>query len=135
MALKMLILRSKKEKLEKDLAKLRAKDEEFQTREAELEAAIAEMDENTSEEDRTAVEDQVETLTKEKEENEEAKGNLEKEIEKIEGLERIRFMTSHPKDLSDELIAAMKDSKKICNQGTCGSHWFVYECNWFACNN
>ncbi|MDD3362982.1 MAG: tRNA (N6-isopentenyl adenosine(37)-C2)-methylthiotransferase MiaB [Hespellia sp.] len=36
------------------------------------------------------------------------------EIEKIEGLERIRFMTSHPKDLSDELIDVMKDSKKIC---------------------
>ncbi|MCI8454410.1 MAG: tRNA (N6-isopentenyl adenosine(37)-C2)-methylthiotransferase MiaB, partial [Lachnospiraceae bacterium] len=36
------------------------------------------------------------------------------EVEKIEGLERIRFMTSHPKDLSDELIAVMKQSKKIC---------------------
>ncbi len=35
-------------------------------------------------------------------------------IEKIEGLERIRFMTSHPKDLSDELIAVMAASKKIC---------------------
>ena len=39
---------------------------------------------------------------------------LLKEIEKIEGLERIRFMTSHPKDLSDESIEVMKDSKKIC---------------------
>ncbi len=36
------------------------------------------------------------------------------EIEKIEGLERIRFMTSHPKDLSDELIEVMKHFKKIC---------------------
>lgn len=36
------------------------------------------------------------------------------EIEKIEGLERIRFMTSHPKDLSDELIEVMGGSKKIC---------------------
>lgn len=36
------------------------------------------------------------------------------EVEKIEGLERIRFMTSHPKDLSDELIEVMKHSKKIC---------------------
>ncbi len=36
------------------------------------------------------------------------------EIEKIEGIERIRFMTSHPKDLSDELIEVMKHSKKIC---------------------
>ncbi len=39
---------------------------------------------------------------------------LLKEIEKIEGLERIRFMTSHPKDLSDELIEVMAASKKIC---------------------
>lgn len=39
---------------------------------------------------------------------------LLKEIEKIEGLKRIRFMTSHPKDLSDELIQVMKESKKIC---------------------
>lgn len=36
------------------------------------------------------------------------------EIEKIDGLQRIRFMTSHPKDLSDELIEVMKHSKKIC---------------------
>ncbi|MCI6019469.1 MAG: tRNA (N6-isopentenyl adenosine(37)-C2)-methylthiotransferase MiaB [Clostridiales bacterium] len=39
---------------------------------------------------------------------------LLKEIEKIEGLRRIRFMTSHPKDLSDELIEVMRTSKKIC---------------------
>ncbi len=40
--------------------------------------------------------------------------DLLREIEKIEGLERIRFMTSHPKDLSNSLIEVMKDSKKIC---------------------
>ena len=39
---------------------------------------------------------------------------LLQEVEKIEGLERIRFMTSHPKDLSDELIEVMKNSKKVC---------------------
>ncbi len=39
---------------------------------------------------------------------------LLQEIEKIEGLERIRFMTSHPKDLSDELIEVMAHSRKIC---------------------
>ena len=39
---------------------------------------------------------------------------LLQEIEKIEGLERIRFMTSHPKDLSDDLIEVMRTSKKIC---------------------
>lgn len=36
------------------------------------------------------------------------------EIEKIDGIKRIRFMTSHPKDLSDELIDVMGKSKKIC---------------------
>ena len=36
------------------------------------------------------------------------------EVEKIDGLSRIRFMTSHPKDLSDELIEVMGKSKKIC---------------------
>ena len=39
---------------------------------------------------------------------------LLRRVEAIEGLERIRFMTSHPKDLSDELIEVMKNSKKIC---------------------
>ena len=33
----------------------------------------------------------------------------------VEGIERIRFMTSHPKDLSHELIMAMKECKKVCN--------------------
>lgn len=39
---------------------------------------------------------------------------LIQEVEKIPKIERIRFMTSHPKDLSDELIQVMKHSKKIC---------------------
>lgn len=39
---------------------------------------------------------------------------LLQEVEKIEGLKRIRFMTSHPKDLSDELIQVMQHSRKIC---------------------
>lgn len=39
---------------------------------------------------------------------------LLEEIEKIEGLQRIRFMTPHPKDLSDELIDVMSRSTKIC---------------------
>ncbi len=39
---------------------------------------------------------------------------LLRRVEKIEGIRRIRFMTSHPKDLSDELIEVMKSSDKIC---------------------
>ena len=37
------------------------------------------------------------------------------QINDIEGLERIRFMTSHPKDLSDKLIQAYRDCKKLCH--------------------
>lgn len=46
------------------------------------------------------------------------KGNtfptLVKEINKIDGLERIRFMTSNPKDLSDELIDCYRTCEKLC---------------------
>ncbi len=35
-------------------------------------------------------------------------------INDIEGIERIRFVTSHPKDLGDELITAMRDLDKVC---------------------
>ena len=41
---------------------------------------------------------------------------LLKRITEIDGLKRIRFMTSHPKDLSDELIETMHSSDKICKQ-------------------
>lgn len=40
---------------------------------------------------------------------------LLRNINEVEGLERIRFMTSHPKDLSDELILAMKECEKVCS--------------------
>lgn len=36
-------------------------------------------------------------------------------LDEVEGLERIRFMTSHPKDLSDELITCFGDCKKLCH--------------------
>lgn len=39
---------------------------------------------------------------------------LLEEINKIEGIERIRFLTSHPKDLSDELIEKMATLDKVC---------------------
>ena len=39
---------------------------------------------------------------------------LLRDVEKISGLERLRFMTSHPKDLSDDLISAMAGGGKIC---------------------
>ncbi len=39
---------------------------------------------------------------------------LLREVNNIGGIERIRFMTSHPKDLSNELIYAIRDCNKVC---------------------
>ena len=39
---------------------------------------------------------------------------LLEQIAQIEGLDRVRFMTSHPKDLSDDLIAVMAKYPNIC---------------------
>ncbi len=39
---------------------------------------------------------------------------LLQQVCKVDGLQRIRFMTSHPKDLSDELIRVMAENEKIC---------------------
>lgn len=39
---------------------------------------------------------------------------LLRQVNEIKGLRRIRFMTSHPKDLSDELIDAMRECDKVC---------------------
>ena len=41
--------------------------------------------------------------------------DLLREINRIDGLRRIRFMTSHPKDLSDDLIDAMAECDKVCH--------------------
>ena len=35
-------------------------------------------------------------------------------VSKVEGIERIRFMTSHPKDISQELLETMAENEKIC---------------------
>lgn len=41
--------------------------------------------------------------------------NLLEDIDKIPGIERIRFMTSHPRDISDELIEAYGKLDHLCN--------------------
>lgn len=41
---------------------------------------------------------------------------LLRKVNEIEGLERIRFMSSHPKDLTEEVIMAVKECDKVCEQ-------------------
>ncbi|MBC8059930.1 MAG: tRNA (N6-isopentenyl adenosine(37)-C2)-methylthiotransferase MiaB [Clostridiaceae bacterium] len=43
-------------------------------------------------------------------------GELLREVNKIDGIERIRFMTSHPKDLTEDVIFAIKECEKVCEQ-------------------
>lgn len=41
--------------------------------------------------------------------------NLLREVAKIDGKFRIRFMTSHPKNLTEDVVKAIRDNDKICN--------------------
>lgn len=81
MALKVIMLRHKIDKLKSDLEALRAKDTEFQTREAELETAIGEIE---TDEQRDAVEADVNAFETEKTEHEEKKAGLTQEIADLE---------------------------------------------------
>ncbi|MCX8053447.1 MAG: tRNA (N6-isopentenyl adenosine(37)-C2)-methylthiotransferase MiaB [Armatimonadetes bacterium] len=40
--------------------------------------------------------------------------DLLRAVNEVDGIERIRFTTSHPKDLSDKLIETMRDLPKVC---------------------
>ena len=42
--------------------------------------------------------------------------DLLEEVCRLDGIERVRFMTSHPKDISDKLIDTMASNNKICKQ-------------------
>ena len=42
--------------------------------------------------------------------------DLMRMVNAVDGVKRIRFMTSHPKDLSDKLIEAIRDCDKVCKQ-------------------
>lgn len=81
MALKILMLRSKMDRLNKELETLREKDAEFAAREAELKQAVAEA--ATEEEEKVVVEN-VEQFETEKQAHDEQKSALEQEISEIE---------------------------------------------------
>lgn len=82
MALKILMLRSKMDRLNKELESLREKDAEFATREAELEQAVNEA---ATEEEEKVVAENVDQFEGEKQAHDERKSALEQEISEIEG--------------------------------------------------
>lgn len=82
MALKALMIRKKIDAKKKELEALIEKDSEFEKRQDELEAAI---DEAGTDEEANAVTEEIENFEAEKAEHEEAKGELEKQIEGLEG--------------------------------------------------
>ena len=81
MALKILMLRSKMDRLNKELESLREKDAEIAAREAELEQAVAEA---ATEEEEKVVAENVEQFETEKQVHDERKSALEQEISEIE---------------------------------------------------
>lgn len=51
----------------------------------------------------------------------ELEGNMDfakllRKVNEVEGLERVRFMTSHPKDLNKDVIFAIKECDSLCEQ-------------------
>lgn len=82
MALKILMLRSKMDRLNKELEALREKDAEFAAREAELEQAVNEA---ATEEEEKVVAENVERFETEKQAHDERKNAIEQEIGEIEG--------------------------------------------------
>ena len=82
MALKILMLRSKMDRLNKELEALREKDAEFAAREAKLEQAVNEA---ATEEEEKVVADNVEQFETEKQAHDERKNAIEQEIGEIEG--------------------------------------------------
>lgn len=42
--------------------------------------------------------------------------DLLRKVNAVDGIKRIRFMTSHPKDISDKLIQAMSECENVCEQ-------------------
>ena len=82
MALKILMLRSKMDRLNKELEALREKDAEFAAREAELEQAVNEA---ATEEEEKVVAESVDQFEAEKQAHDERKSALEQEINEIEG--------------------------------------------------
>ncbi len=83
MALKVLMLRKKKESKQNELNELR-NSSDFEAREKELETAVNELDQNSTDEEKETVEKEVELFEQEKKDFEEKEKNLEQEIKDIE---------------------------------------------------
>lgn len=83
MALKVLMLRKKKESKQNELNELHNSND-FEAREKELEAAVNELNESSTDEEKETVEKEVELFEQEKKDFEEKEKNLEQEIKDIE---------------------------------------------------
>lgn len=100
MALKILMLRSKMDRLNKELESLREKDAEFAAREAELEQAVNEA---ATEEEEKVVAENVEQFEGEKQAHDERKSALEQEINEIEG--QIKEIEANAPTRGNNLVA------------------------------
>ena len=84
MALKVLMLRRERDRLNKQIETLRENEEKFKLREADLEKSIGELADDATEEERKAVEEEIEKLDKERAENKEQMEDLDSKVRDIE---------------------------------------------------
>jgi len=60
------------------------------------------------------LEEREELDVKEEREKNIGLAKLLESVHKIDGIERIKFLTSHPRDMSDDIINAVRDLPKVC---------------------
>ena len=111
MALKVLMLRKKRDNLTKQLETLR-NSVNFEKREAELQTAVEELTEESTQEEQDAVNEAVEAFEKEKEEHQEKVDDLEKQIKDVEE-EIAKEEEKQPQDKKEEEKEERKEDKKM----------------------
>lgn len=84
MALKVLMLRRERDRLNKELEKMRAKADEFEAKRAELTKAVEELTDEATEEERSAVEEAITKFDTEEKEHKERESELETKVRDIE---------------------------------------------------
>lgn len=115
MALKVLMLRKKKDSLIKQLTSLRSKDADFEKREKELETAINELNDESTQEEQDTVNVEVEKLETEKAEHKKSVDDLEKQIKDVE--DEIKAEEDKQPKPEDDKNLENKDEQRGGNKG------------------
>lgn len=114
MALKVLMLRRERDRLNKELEKMRAKADEFEAKRAELTKAVEELTDEATEEERSAVEEAITKFDTEEKEHKERESELEAKVREIEEeIEAEEEAQPGEADPAEEPKARTKEIKEV----------------------